>query len=173
MSLAIRLDTPTAGSGAAVTAPRRYLVVALCGIGPHSQPACDEFLPWLGDLGVRRVTLRLAACGCGAAELGERPSFRRWLQAKADAGHAIVPTDPPPAAGPKAAVLDLSSSTFGRRTLSCLRARLRFSLSRSAPLLRLSLRPDDLYDPALRGTVAALVRRSLRDRAMVTEEELA
>jgi uncharacterized protein len=59
------------------------------------------------------------------------------------------------------------------RLVSPLRGRLRFAASRQAPVLRISVHPDDLYEPAVRRTLVALLRESLADRVPVTCGELA
>lgn len=59
------------------------------------------------------------------------------------------------------------------RLTSLLRGRLRFAASRQAPVLRISVHPDDLYEPAVRRTLVALLRESLADRVPVTCGELA
>jgi predicted deacetylase len=60
-----------------------------------------------------------------------------------------------------------------RRVVSPLVGRLRFAASRQAPILRIAVHPGDLYEPAIRRTLVALLRESLADRVPVTYGELA
>jgi len=60
-----------------------------------------------------------------------------------------------------------------RRMVSPLVGRLRFAASRQAPILRIAVHPGDLYEPAVRRTLVALLRESLVDRVPVTYGELA
>lgn len=66
---------------------------------------------------------------------------------------------------------------FSTRSLVCRAASrawacLRFKLSREAPILRISVHPGDLFNPALRSTLLRLIERALEDRAPVTYGEL-
>ena len=60
-----------------------------------------------------------------------------------------------------------------RRMVTPLAGRLRFAASREAPILQIAVHPGDLYEPAVRRTLVALLRESLADRTPVTYGELA
>jgi hypothetical protein len=60
-----------------------------------------------------------------------------------------------------------------RRRVSPLVGRLRFAASRQAPILRIAVHPDDLYEPAVRRTLVALLREALADRIPMTYGDLA
>lgn len=65
------------------------------------------------------------------------------------------------------------SRNLWRRRVSPLVGRLRFAASRQASILRIAVHPGDLYEPAVRRTLVALLRESLADRIPVTYGELA
>ncbi|HEV2851888.1 MAG TPA: hypothetical protein VHC97_03700 [Thermoanaerobaculia bacterium] len=66
-----------------------------------------------------------------------------------------------------------SVRSFWRRLASPLLGRLRFAAARQAPVLRISVHPDDLYEHGVRRTLVALLREGLQDREPVTYGELA
>ena len=72
-----------------------FLVVSFADVAPHTQRACQEFLPQLAQAGVPRVSLLLAPCCRGAESVLGRPYFGRWLCSLAEAGHEICLHGPP------------------------------------------------------------------------------
>jgi hypothetical protein len=87
-------DIPIGSRGSAEPLPEAaapggpFLVVCFAGVAPHSQRACEEFLPQLVQAGVGRLSLLLLPEGCSAAAV-ERPYFHRWVRSLAAAGHEI------------------------------------------------------------------------------------
>lgn len=66
-----------------------------------------------------------------------------------------------------------SVRSFWGRLASPVLSRLRFAAARQAPVLRISVHPDDLYEHGVRRTLVALLREALQDREPVTYGELA
>ncbi len=72
-----------------------------------------------------------------------------------------------------APVVAFDARNLWHRVVSPLAGRLRFAASRQAPILRIAVHPGDLYEPAVRRTLVALLREALADRVPVTYGELA
>ena len=66
-----------------------------------------------------------------------------------------------------------STRSLWRRMISPTSAKLRFAASRQAPILRISVHPEDLYEPGVRRALVAILREALSDRTPVTYGELA
>ncbi|HEY0510467.1 MAG TPA: polysaccharide deacetylase family protein [Thermoanaerobaculia bacterium] len=66
-----------------------------------------------------------------------------------------------------------STRGFLRRALSPLIGRARFAASRRKPILRISIHPDDIYEPGVRRALTSVLRQALADRTPVTYGELA
>jgi predicted deacetylase len=66
-----------------------FLVVCFDGLAPHSQRACQEFLPQLAQAGVPRVSFLLLPSCEGARSVLELPYFSRWVRSLAEVGHEI------------------------------------------------------------------------------------
>jgi predicted deacetylase len=66
-----------------------FLVVCFGDLAPHTQRACEEFLPQLARAGVPRVSLMLLPRCHGGEPLADRPYFGRWVRSLAEAGHEI------------------------------------------------------------------------------------
>ena len=153
----------------ALTAGGRFLVVTFHGLAPHTQRPCQELLTQLAALGVPRASLWVA-CRQGTRAIEECPSFLRWLASLAEAGHEVCFQESPRGTAP---VVSFSVDTTWHRITSPLVGRLRFKVARRAPVLRIDVHPDDLYERGVRRTLVALLREALRDRAPVTCGELA
>jgi uncharacterized protein len=69
--------------------------------------------------------------------------------------------------------VSFSTRSFLRRSLSPLAGRARFAVSRRQPILRVSVHPQDLYEPGVRRALISVLRRALADREPVTYGELA
>ncbi len=88
------LHEPTAATtGSDLPTPRRqtppggpFLVVCFGNLAPHTQRACQEFLPQLAQAGVPRISLMLVPHCPKVAPL---PYFGRWVRSLAEAGHEI------------------------------------------------------------------------------------
>jgi len=72
-----------------------FLVVSFADVAPHTQRACQEFLPQLAQAGVSRVSLLLVPCCQGAESILGRPYFGRWMRSLVEAGHEICLHGPP------------------------------------------------------------------------------
>ncbi|HEX4961322.1 MAG TPA: DUF2334 domain-containing protein [Thermoanaerobaculia bacterium] len=72
-----------------------------------------------------------------------------------------------------APVVAFDARNAWRRLVSPLFGRLRFAASRQAAILRVAVHPGDIYEPAVRRTLVALLRESLADRVPATYGELA
>lgn len=159
-----------APSAPALTAGGRFLVVTFHGLAPHTQQPCQELLLQLAALGVPRASLWVAPCRQGIRAIEECPSFLRWLASLAEEGHEVSFQESPRMTAP---VVSFSVDNAWRRLTSPLVGRLRFRAARKAPVLRIDVHPDDLYEPGVRRVLAALLREALRDRTPVTCGELA
>ena len=163
----------------ALTAGGRFLVVSFHGLAPHTQQPCQELLIQLTALGVPRASLRVVSCWQGMGLTEECPSFVRWLASLAEAGHEVCfqggPADPQTPQTPQTTtrVVSFSVDSAWHRITSPLMGRLRFKAARKAPVLRIDVHPDDLYERGVRRTLVALLREALRDRTPVTCGELA
>jgi predicted deacetylase len=88
------LHEPTAATaGSDFPAPVRqtphggpFLVVCFGNLAPHTQRACQEFLPQLAQAGVPRVSLMLVP---RCPQVAPLPYFGRWVRSLAEAGHEI------------------------------------------------------------------------------------
>lgn len=150
--------------------PGRFLVVSFHDLAPHTERPCRELLVLMERLGVPRITLRVASPWHRAEVLENLPFFLRFLRSLSDAGHEIRLEED---AGVPAPTVAFSGRSVWRRAASRVWARLRFARSRRAPVLRISVHPGDVYNPAIRRTLLELVERSLADRKPVTYGELA
>ncbi len=153
-----------------VTGGSRFLVVSFHGLAPHTQQPCQELLLQLTALGVPRVSLLVAPCRQGVRGIEECPSFVRWLASLAEAGHEVCFQGNPRMAVP---VVSFSVDSAWHRMTSPLMGRLCFKAARKAPILRIDVHPDDLYERGVRRTLVALLRKALRDRTPATYGELA
>jgi len=145
-------------------------VVSFHGLAPHTQPPCEELLCQLAALGVPRASLLVVPCWQGAGSIENHPSFVRWLASLAEAGHEVCFQEEEQSAGP---VVSFRVNSAWSRVTSPLMGRLRFKAARKAPVLRIAVHPDDLYERGVRRTLVALVRQALQDREPVTCGELA
>jgi uncharacterized protein len=75
--------------GRATASGGSFLVVCFDDLAPHSQRACQEFLPQLARAGVARVSLLLVPRWHGVESILDRPYFARWVRALAEAGHEV------------------------------------------------------------------------------------
>ena len=75
-----------------------FLVVCFDGLSPHSQRACQEFLPQLAQAGVPRVSFLFLPGSEGERSCLDLPYFSRWVRSLAALGHEIClrgePGDP-------------------------------------------------------------------------------
>jgi predicted deacetylase len=63
-----------------------FLIVCFGNLAPHTQRACQEFLPQLAQAGVPRVSLMLVP---RCPKIEPLPYFGRWVRSLAEAGHEI------------------------------------------------------------------------------------
>ncbi len=147
----------------------RFLVVAFHDLAPHTQLPCQELLLQLAELGVPRASLLVSPGGRGT----DLPFFTRWLRTAADAGHEVCREGDPETPWRTAPSVSFSVDSLWHRLASPLMGRLRFAAARQAPVLRIAVHPDDLYEQGVRRTLVALLRKALRDRIPVTYAELA
>jgi hypothetical protein len=157
----------------ALAAGGRFLVVSFHGLAPHTQQPCQELLIQLTALGVPRASLRVVSCWQGMGLTEECPSFVRWLASLAEAGHEVCFQGGPAAPQATTRVVSFSVDSAWHRITSPLMGRLRFKAARKAPVLRIDVHPDDLYENGVRRTLVALLREALRDRTPITHGELA
>lgn len=169
----MRSPLATAPSAPALTAGGRFLVVTFHGLAPHTQQPCQELLLQLTALGVPRASLLVVSCRQGVGSIEECPSFVRWLASLAEAGHEVCFQGRPADPRITAPVVSFSVDNAWHRLTSPLVGRLRFKAARKAPVLRIDVHPDDLYEPGVRRALAALLREALQDRTPVTCGELA
>jgi len=66
-----------------------FLVVCFDGLAPHSQRACQEFLPQLAQAGVPRVSFLFLPGPSGERSVLDLPYFSRWVRSLAQEGHEI------------------------------------------------------------------------------------
>jgi predicted deacetylase len=133
------------------------------------------FLRWLRSLAEAGHEICLHAGegelhGAGREQAEAR--IREGLEILAAAGlpaHGLVA----PAWLLAAPTVAFSTRGFLRRWLSPLAAQARFAASRRQPILRVSVHPQDLYEPGVRRALVSVLRRALADRAPVTCGELA
>ncbi len=69
--------------------PGPFLVVCFDGLSPHSQRACQEFLPQLAQAGVPRVSFLFLPGLLGERSVLDLPYFSRWVRSLAAEGHEI------------------------------------------------------------------------------------
>jgi predicted deacetylase len=156
-----------------MTVGGRFLVVSFHGLAPHTQQPCQELLIQLADLGVPRASLLVVPCRQGLGRIEECPSFVRWLASLAEAGHEVCFQGGPADPRITTRVVSFSVANAWHRITSPLMGRLRFKAARKAPVLRIDIHPDDLYERGVRRTLVALLREALRDRTPITCGELA